>query len=542
MKIFKKALKKFHKSPDYSLGIDFGTTMTRISYIPNNQHVFTQPKIRPIRSLILPIMLTDSQKNFDWCVGEDALEHQNYFSKIKLHMGAMQDLKLDAAEKIRERIAFRPEILASRIIWLLLDEARTLEGDLRGVKDVTITVPAEWNFIEREATILAAKIAGFDNVNVIEEPIAAFIALSEFYKDKLLRQGKYFLVFDCGGGTLDITVIERSSENSLPIVIGRSMDKDYVAGEHIDECIGKRIISEKQWQNLTSASKKRLLVISRRLKESLNPIEHHLKPSGIVTWPEEEKIGDQFFKPNDLKLELNTLNEILEPLNERAIKKIEEALKQARIEKSSINKILLVGGSCYLRPLQKCIEKFFPDKKIGIDILLEEPERAIAFGAAMHQSYLDRGLRRFIPSLAMDTYLKYQIEKEDNSLDTKSFYLGRAGEPLIPQIAPRFPEVLPLPKHQTSIHWKVYQERSYTDKIPEEVEQILFEKFEPSIFNRLRLEYKIDYNGNLSLWKPRLIGKPYHMPKTGSPRKYDWGTKDPLELAVKYKIRDRQNS
>jgi len=536
MNFIRGITRKIHP-PKYSIGIDFGTTITRISFVNNHQRVVHQPKIRPIKSAICPIKTIEFNKKFDWYVGDQALSLWDCFTKFKLNIGDMKELKLCKQENSNEEIAFRPEILAARIIWLLRQEAREIENKVGNVNDVTITVPAEWNFVQRDATILAAKIAGFKNVNVIEEPIAAFIALSEFYKEKLLHAGMNFLVFDCGGGTLDITVLQRPYLKSLPIVIGRVMDIENVAGEHIDEKLAKRIVGQEFWINLNPREQKKLSHIARHLKEGLNPIDLNTMPSGIGSWPKQLIYENLNFKPNELRLNLDTLNKIIEPSVDIAIDLIKDVLNKTSLHKKEVDKVILVGGSSYLRLLQEKIVDFFKPKEMGKDIILEEPERAVAFGAAMHQSYLDRGSIGFIPTLALDTFLEYEKERVDGHIELEEFYLGKAGTPLRPQIAPKFPEVLSLPKNKKSIHWKVYQQRSYSGKDPEIVEQIKFDDFSPDLFNKLRLEYKIDYNGNLSIWKPRLIGKPHVIPKTGSPRRYDWSDKDPNELAKEYGIR-----
>lgn len=531
--IFKRILRKVHY-PQYSIGIDFGTTITRISYVNNYENVYHQPRIKPIRSAVCPLKLSNEKRKYDWKVGDDALELGDCFTKFKLNMGEMKELKIVSNSGT---IEFRPEILAARIIWLLRKEIKNSDYGTWAIKDVTITVPAEWNFIQREATIKAAKIAGFSNVNVIEEPIAAFIALAAFYKDKVLRRNKNFVVFDCGGGTLDITVINHPSDEILPRVIGRSMDMEMVAGEHIDEMLAKKIVGETRWEELNPREKKKLIQIARTLKEGLNPPEPNSIPSGIVTWPTKLNFERLHFNSNELKLELETLEEIVNPVIEKAKKKIKDALKKANLKEDEINKVILVGGSCYLRAIQNCITDFFNPKKIGEEILLEEPERIVAFGAALQQSYIDRGIKRFSPTLALDTYFRYEKENNDGSMIEIDYLLGKAGDTL-PIISPKFSDTLSIPERKESIHWKVYQERNDVENLPEVVEQIKFEKYRPDFYNQLRLDYKIDLNGNLSVWRPRLIGNPRNKPMTGSERQYDWNKKDSIQLAFEFGICD----
>ena len=360
----------FRRTPKYSIGIDFGTTTTRLCYFDNTQELNVPPSITPIRSLVTPIPRGYGKTNkYIWHVGEDVIHtHWAHYSLFKLKIGEMESLVLPK-RKPDEIIEIRPELLAARVMWELYTRVVADKQELSDVKDVTITIPAEWSAIQRQATIMAGKIAGFSNISLIEEPVAAYLAILASHQSDQVTNAENILVFDYGGGTLDVTVIHRPKKG-LPYIIGRSMNSGDLAGEAIDLKLAKKVVGSKIWDSLSDPDRDRdqryLADIVRQMKESLNP-EPGKKAMSAAIWPDEVRLLDHpstVFEKDSLILRKEDLDEILEPFANEAIKHIEAAIQISRIPnkkkaaikdaitKNDIQAVLLVGGSSYLRRIQ----------------------------------------------------------------------------------------------------------------------------------------------------------------------------------------------
>ena len=523
----------FRRVPRYSIGIDFGTTTTRLCYFDNTQELNVPPNITPIRTLVTPIPREYGDVKYSWHVGEDVINsHWAHYSLFKLEIGKMQPLELTPRRKPDEKIEVRPELLAARIMWELYSRAVHDKKELSQIRDVAITVPAEWSAIQRQATIMAGKIAGFSSVHLIEEPVAAYLAIIASHQSDQITNAENILVFDYGGGTLDITVIYRPDQG-VPYVIGRSMNSGKLGGEAIDVLLTQKVVGSKVWDPLSNRDKRFLADIIRQMKESLNP-EPGKKPMGAAPWPDEVRLLDNpdiIFPENSLVLDQKNLDDVLEPISGEIIKHIDTAIQTARspkkkISKDDIHAVLLVGGSSYLRKVQVDIKNYFLGKDFNNGIFLETPERIVAVGAALYKSYIDRGQKKFQVHIPMHTYLEYEIKKND----FRRLPLDDVDNGKLP-LKPKPPKTCPIPANEDSINWKVFQEHTYsTNPERDVIESVKFEKISGKT-DRLRLEYEVNTNGILESWKPMLIYRQKTVVKTGSPRQYDWINKDPIDFS-----------
>ena len=534
MKLFSR--KK--KNKPLSIGIDFGTTVSRISYIDTNAPIFGIPEISPIPSIISAHTSTQSGRNYDWHIGQPALNTHDYVTKIKLGMGGLKPVL--ASGNGSNSLYLRPELLAAKLIWTLKSKITELNPDLKIVESATISVPAEWGIIQRQATIMSAKIAGFRNINIVEEPVAAFLALREIKKE-VLKEAEKILVFDCGGGTLDITVII-NKQPSLPFVAGRATDIGGISGENIDEKLAKSIVGSHVWRDLTDDEKRRFSrEVVRELKEQLNPITLSHSPLAEAQRRENVDIGFIQIPPNKLTLTLEqhdrVVNSIIantEDILQTALSKCVINGQPTKLKAEDIDTVIMVGGSSYLRPLQKIIKSFFGKEINGKDIILFAPEKLIAIGAAFWQAYLDQDEEKFKPTLSMDTYLEYDTKEGE---DKSKIYLGRVGDAL-PIVVPKPNDILNAPilkipeTTHNSIEWKVYQVFAYSTEHPRmAVEQI---KYQGKIRGneRIRLRYRINKNGNISLWKPDFIFSLGEEITPELPPLYDWTNQAPEKIAL----------
>ena len=520
-------LLSFNRVPKYSIGIDFGTTTSRICFIPNERGITIPQSVHPIRSWVTPVP-RDVKGKYNWYTGESVIgRFWDHYSKFKLKIGLMENLTLTPL-KMGEEISFRPEVISASIIRSLWGHACQINSELVKYRNLTITVPAEWNAIQRQATIMSARIAGFTNVQLIEEPVAAYLAVTEYHDNDALRKARNILVFDYGGGTLDVTVIFRPERNKAPYIIGRSMIEGEIAGEVIDYELSKAVLGEDQWNKLAQIDRNYFANIVRQMKEGLNPKDLSNQPPSFFPWKDEIllPISQQIFTQGSLSLSYEQMYQVTKPLADKARHCIETAILKAQLDVIDIDAIIMVGGSSYLRTIQDEVRNFFPNKKdFSKGIYLENPEEVVAMGAALYQSFTDRHEKnRFQIRLPMETYLEYT----DNQGHVKSLKLGDSKDCL--PLKPRIPKYCPVPRNASSINWKVKQEHSYSFHEPDVVEQIVFEEYDGK-GDQIRLDYSIDINGCISRWKPLLLLRQGKKLKTGSPRKYDLLDQEPLQIA-----------
>ena len=536
MKPFMRIRHFFRRAPKYSIGIDFGTTVTRLCFIDNTKDLASAVTIRPLRSLVTAVPKPSQNPKYVWHVGEDVIDdHWAHYEKFKLKIGKMKPIELLPRRKKDEIIAIRPEIIAAAVIAELKEIAGDEKEILTRIRDVTITVPAEWNAIQRQATIMAGRIAGFSNIALIEEPVAAYLAITATYQSDRVENSQIFVVFDFGGGTLDVTVIHRP-RRGLPYVISRSMDQGNLAGEMIDEKLCPLVYGRDVWKDLTVRDKKHLRKYVREMKESLNPAQLDSKPMANATYPEEVTgldNRDLVFKRNSLVLQKDDLDRIIQPIADVAIEHIEKAIKTSIIDertlvKEDIDAVFLVGGSSYLRIIQEEIINYFDNKRIGDGIYLESPEKAVAIGAALYRAYIDRGDKKVKLHVPLHTYLEYVTKDEKK----EKLPLDEIDHGQLP-IEPKPPIPCPVPRNIPAIDWKVYQEHVFSGD-RDVVESVQFDVTGKA--ECVRLEYRIDQNGILSIWKPRLIYDQKRDVETGALRQYDWNDEDPTFLSKEYGI------
>ncbi len=529
-------MKPFSKRPRFSIGLDFGTSTSRLCYFDNTAYVQTPPRIQPLRSLVTPLPL-DASGHYSWHSGEDVItKFWAHYSRIKSEMGTLKDIELTPKRRPDETIAFRPEIIAGHLMWALYTRECNARRELRGIRDVTVTVPAEWNAIRRQATVKAAQIAGFKNVHLIEEPIAAFIAMNEFRPDDRLREARHTLVFDCGGGTLDIVVINRPSPDSLPFESGRATNPGQLAGEAIDEALSALVVENAIWEEIRSYDDDRraLADIVRQQKEFLNPRDRGQQQMAEAPWPERVELPSSKIVLEKLVLTLDQMNSVTKQFATEAQAVIRAALKQANLGSSKeVGAVIMAGGSSYLRSMQELIRNEFELLDWDNGIYLHQPDELVAIGAAMYQSDLDRGHKRFRLRLPMETFLSYQ-EKAGDGFEWREKPLGNPKEHVLP-FHSRWPHpVVPIPKGLKDISWTLEQRYSYSTDVPDVIEQITFRN-DNGHADKLKVKFDFDLNACLRTWEPTLILRDGPV-TTGSLRHYDWLKKDASALAREFQI------
>jgi molecular chaperone DnaK len=265
-----------------------------------------------------------------------------------------------------------PEISA-----MVLQKLKKAAEDYLGTKvnKAVITVPAYFNDAQRQATKDAGKIAGLEVMRIVNEPTAAALA---YGLDK--KKDETIAVFDFGGGTFDISILEVGEG----VVEVKSTNGDtHLGGDDVDEALIKWIIDEfKKDQGIDLTSDKMAL---QRLKEAAEKAKIELS-SAMETEINLPFITADASGPKHLVMKLTRakFEQLAEPILKRLMPPVEQALKDAGLEKNQIDEVVLVGGSTRIPKVQEMVRQFFgkePNKSVN-------PDEVVALGAAVQAGVL----------------------------------------------------------------------------------------------------------------------------------------------------------
>ncbi|MDW2921983.1 molecular chaperone DnaK [Mesomycoplasma ovipneumoniae] len=348
------------------LGIDLGTTNSVVSIIENQKPVVLE---NPNGKRTTPSVV--AFKNGEEIVG-DAAKRQletnpEAIASIKRLMGSDKTVRANDRD-------YKPEEISAKILAYLKEYAEKKIG--HKVSKAVITVPAYFDNAQREATKNAGKIAGLEVARIINEPTAAALA---FGLDKTEKEMKV-LVYDLGGGTFDVSVLELS--NGTFEVLSTSGD-NHLGGDDWDNQIVDWMIKRiKEEYDFDAKSDKMALT---RLKEEAEKTKINLSNQSVST------ISLPFLGlgkngPINVELELkrSEFEKMTAHLIDRTRKPIVDALKQAKIEASELDEVLLVGGSTRMPAVQTMIEHTL-NKKPNRSI---NPDEVVAIGAAIQGGVL----------------------------------------------------------------------------------------------------------------------------------------------------------
>ena len=287
-------------------------------------------------------------------------------SSIKRQMGTRYRVGIDAAE-------YSPEEISGMILAKLRSDAEAFLGDV--VTEAVITVPAYFSNAQREATKAAGQIAGINVVRIVNEPTAAALAYGQ---DKTGEQT--VLVWDLGGGTFDVSILEL--DNGVFEVRATSGDT-HLGGDDWDVRIIEWMTTEFKKETGIDLTKDRMAM--QRLKEAAEKAKVEL--STLMT----ASINLPFISstpegPAHLELTLTRaqLEDITQDLLERMVGPTEQAMSDARLEPSEIQRVLLVGGMTRMPIVQEKVRKMFgqePHKGVN-------PDEIVAMGAAVQAGIL----------------------------------------------------------------------------------------------------------------------------------------------------------
>jgi molecular chaperone DnaK len=372
------------------IGIDLGTTNSVVAVmqggepvvIPNQEGARTTPSVVGIT------------KTGERLVGQVAKRQavtnpENTVYSIKRFMGRRFDEVSDEMRRIPYKVVKGPHDDARvdisgklysppEISAMILGKLKTAAEDFLGEKvtKAVITVPAYFNDAQRQATKQAGEIAGMEVVRIINEPTAAALA---YGLDK--KSDETIAVYDLGGGTFDISVLEVGSG----VVEVKSTNGDtHLGGDDVDQRIVDWLIDEFKKENNIDLSKDRMAL--QRLKEAAEKAKIEL--SQMM----ETEINLPFITAGasgpihmQLKLTRTRLEQLMNDLLDRSMKPVKQALEDAKLSPNDIQEVVLVGGSTRIPKVQSLVRNFFAGKEPHKGV---NPDEVVAVGAAIQGAVL----------------------------------------------------------------------------------------------------------------------------------------------------------
>ena len=343
------------------IGIDLGTTNSCVAVleagapkvIPNPEGGRTTPSV---------VAFKKGERIVGEAAKRQALTNPNTVSSIKRLMGTKEKVELDGKK-------YTPEEVSAMILSYIKDYAESYLGEK--VNKAVITVPAYFNDAQRQATKNAGKIAGLDVERIINEPTAA--ALSYGLEKE---NGQTILVYDLGGGTFDVSILELGDG---VFEVKSTNGNNHLGGDDFDQRIIDYIVEEFAKENNIDLREDKMAM--QRLKEVAEKAKKDL--SGMVT----TQISAPFITKNDddeplhidMELTRAKFEDLIGDLVESTIDPIRKALKDAKMTKKDIDKVIFVGGSTRVPMVYDLVTKELgqePSREVN-------PDEVVAMGAAI---------------------------------------------------------------------------------------------------------------------------------------------------------------
>ena len=344
------------------IGIDLGTTNSAVAIMEGSESkIVTNPEGNRTTPSVVAF------KNGDIIVGDAAkrqvITNPNSVTSIKRLMGSSEKVKADGKD-------YTPEEISAMILQYLKGYAEEYLGEK--VTRAVITVPAYFNDAQRQATKDAGKIAGLEVERIINEPTAAALA---FGLDKDNVDEEKILVFDLGGGTFDVSILELA-DGTFEVLSTAGDNK--LGGDDFDDVVVNWLVAEFKKTSGVDLSKDNMAM--QRLKEGAEKAKKEL--SSLV----QTQISLPFISANqdgplhlDIQLSRAKFDQMTKHLVDRALGPVRQALNDAGLSKNDIHQVILVGGSTRMLSVQDLVKKELgkePNKSVN-------PDEVVAMGAAI---------------------------------------------------------------------------------------------------------------------------------------------------------------
>ncbi|MBF0458097.1 MAG: Hsp70 family protein [Nitrospirae bacterium] len=354
-------------------GIDLGTTNSCISYLREGK-----PFVVPVEgtSAIMPSVVSYDESAEIMIVGREALNRLAAFPNhtvrsIKRLMG--KDTKVHLGKK-----TYTPEDVSSFILKMLVEKAANITG--KTIKKAVITVPAYFDDAQRRATISAGELAGLEVLRIVNEPTAASLVYDYVTKEDDMNS-PYILVYDLGGGTFDVSILEIKGE--IKEVLASCGDTS-LGGDDFDErLVGLflRNIREKTGMDFSSDNR----ALHMRLKEIAERTKIILSDKPYTTVREASIIVIDGNPINlDIEIQRDEYEDMISDLVNKTIEKVNEALEEARLTIGDIGEVLLVGGTTRTPMVQQALSEIF-DIPIYHSV---DPDLCVSLGAAVQSGLI----------------------------------------------------------------------------------------------------------------------------------------------------------
>ena len=374
------------------LGIDLGTAITKYASIVNGEPKAIESREGSVLTPSVVALTKGGERIVGILAQRQAITNpKNTIHAVKRFIGrrysdpeVQKELKLlnyetrkresdDSVEIMLGDKWYTPIEISSMILQKVKADAKDKLGE--DIKNVVITCPANFDDSQRKATIAAGEIAGFSVLMVINEPTAAALAYG-FNKKK----DEQILIYDFGGGTFDVTILEVSSDTVEVLATG---GEAHLGGNDFDQRIMNWILDEFKKDQGIDLSKDSLAL--QRLKEAAEKAKTELS-SALETNINLPFISSDAEGPKhlDYKLTRSQFDSMTRDLVEKSIKRVELTLQEAKLSKGEIEEVVLVGGTTLIPSIREEVKKFFgkePNKSIN-------PEEVVAIGAAIQAEIL----------------------------------------------------------------------------------------------------------------------------------------------------------